>query len=142
MNKRAMILQFVMSVMALAFSLTGMWAMLSLFPTFHGIPVPQRLGLIAAVYTIAAGVGLSWAWFVSLIARVRGWQPNACRFAGMAIAIPSFVFVATGHAYWAVNVFLSTALVGALMAPAIAFPDKSFADLSEPPKPESLFSKQ
>ncbi len=142
MNKRAMFLQVVMSLIALVFSLAGMWAMLSYFPTFHGIPVPQRLGLICAVYTIAAAVGLSWAWFVSLIARARGWQPNACRFAAMAIAIPLCVAVFISQAYWAVNVFLATALVATLMGPVFAFPEKTLVELSEPPKPASLLSKQ
>lgn len=141
MNKRAMFLQFVMSITALAFSMAGMWALISQFPSFHGIPVPLRFGLIAAVYTVAAGVGNSWAWFVSLIARIRGWQPNACRFAGMAIVIPGVIAIATGHAYWALNVFLATALVATLMAPLFAFPEKTLVELSEPPKPVDLFSK-
>lgn len=141
MTRRAMFLQSVMSITALLFSSAGMWSLLSLFPSFHGLPVPQRLGLIAAIYTVAAGVGNSWAWFVSLIARIRGWQPMGCRFAGMAIAIPGFVAVATGHAYWAVNVFFSTAIVAALMAPVFAFPEKTLVELSEPPKPISLSSK-
>jgi hypothetical protein len=136
-----MFLQFVMSVAALIFSMGGMWALLSLFPSLHGMPVPERLGLIAAIYTVATAVGVSWAWFVSLIARIRGWQPMGCRFAGMAIAIPVFVAVATGHAYWTVNVFLSTAIVAALMAPLFAFPEKTLVELSEPPKPITLSTK-
>ncbi len=136
-----MILQFVMSITLLAFSGFGMWALIEQFPTFHGIPLAHRLGLIAAIFSVAGGVGASWAWVVSLIARIRGWQPMACRFAGMAIVVPGIVAVAIGPAYWALNVFLSSAIAAAWLAPAFAFPEKSFDELAEPPKPESLFSK-
>jgi hypothetical protein len=105
--------------------------------------IADRLGYISAVLTALGSLCVSWAAIFALVVRKRNWTIRACRWAGLALLVPSAVFLfepARGGSSPLVLILCQATLTGYLCR-RFAFPAVSDEEAQRPEPLPTMFPK-
>lgn len=108
----------------------------------HTLPIPARLGYLAAYYC-AAGVGVFlWAKLLAPIARRRQWPMRTCTLTGLITIVPgSVLFLANGFTIRTVNLVTFEALFTGFLLLWSVYPNAATAGPFEGDAPPTILSK-